>query len=71
VSFRHKFGEGMSTKLDSSMVQRITAWIGVFGFMIGAQNSCYSACPISLNHELSIARPRVFPYRPHVVRKSH
>jgi len=35
VSFRHKFGGGLSAKLDSPMVQRITAWIGVFGFMIG------------------------------------
>jgi len=35
VSFRHKFGEGLSEKLDSPMIQRITAWIGVFGFMIG------------------------------------
>ncbi|KIM85245.1 hypothetical protein PILCRDRAFT_354716 [Piloderma croceum F 1598] len=44
VSFRHKFGEGLSEKLDSPMIQRITAWIGVFGFMIGAR--IYSMPPI-------------------------
>jgi len=35
VSFRHKFGGGLSAKLDSPIIQRLTAWIGVFGFMIG------------------------------------
>jgi hypothetical protein len=45
VSFRHKFGEGLSEKLDSPMIQRITAWIGVFGFMIGAR--IYTMPPIT------------------------
>lgn len=35
VSFRHKMGGKLSAKLDSPTVQRFTAWIGVFGFMIG------------------------------------
>jgi len=35
VSFRHKFGGGLSEKLDRPIIQRLTAWIGVFGFMLG------------------------------------
>lgn len=35
VSFRHKLGGRLSEKLDSPVVQSLTAWIGVFGFMIG------------------------------------
>lgn len=51
VSFRHKFGGGLSAKLDSPIVQRLTAWIGVFGFMIGAWN-LYYLYSINLNHML-------------------
>ncbi|KAJ6519856.1 hypothetical protein C8R45DRAFT_1085797 [Mycena sanguinolenta] len=35
ISFRHKMGERMSTMLDNPMVQRLSAWLGFFGFMIG------------------------------------
>ena len=40
-SFRHKFGEGLSAKLDSRFVQGLTAWIGLVGFMIGAWRNSY------------------------------
>jgi len=69
VSFRHKFGEGMSEKLDKPMVQRLTAWVGVFGFMIGTYAD--SHVQSVLNDELSPFRPHVFPHCPHVVRKGH
>jgi len=35
VSFRHKMGEGIAAKLNQPLFARLTAWIGVFGFMIG------------------------------------
>jgi len=35
VAFRHKMSGGFANKLHSPMVQRLTAWVGVFGFMIG------------------------------------
>ncbi|KAJ7254074.1 hypothetical protein B0H12DRAFT_1184293 [Mycena haematopus] len=35
ISFRHKLGDKMSTMLDNPMVQRLSAWLGFFGFMIG------------------------------------
>jgi len=35
VSFRHKMGGGLAAKLDQPIVARLTAWVGVFGFMIG------------------------------------
>jgi len=35
ISFRHKMGDKMTTMLDNPIVQRLSAWIGFFGFMIG------------------------------------
>ncbi|KAF7970615.1 hypothetical protein HWV62_23647 [Athelia sp. TMB] len=35
VSFRHLMSGKFAEKLDSSMVHQVTAWIGVFGFMVG------------------------------------
>jgi len=35
LSFRHKMGGGFAAKLDKPIVARLTAWVGVFGFMIG------------------------------------
>ncbi|KAK7064201.1 hypothetical protein R3P38DRAFT_3165216 [Favolaschia claudopus] len=35
TSFRHKMGEKMSATLDKPLVQRLSAWLGFFGFMIG------------------------------------
>ncbi|KZP31298.1 hypothetical protein FIBSPDRAFT_1037748 [Athelia psychrophila] len=35
VSFRHLMSGKFAEKLDSAMVHQITAWIGVFGFMVG------------------------------------
>ncbi|KAF7347801.1 hypothetical protein MVEN_01537600 [Mycena venus] len=35
ISFRHKMGEKMSAALDKPLVQRLSAWLGFFGFMIG------------------------------------
>ncbi|KAF8216203.1 hypothetical protein K438DRAFT_1800247 [Mycena galopus ATCC 62051] len=35
ISFRHKMGEKMSNAFDNAMVQRLSAWLGFFGFMIG------------------------------------
>jgi len=35
VSFRHLISGKFGEKLDSPMVHQVTAWIGVFGFMVG------------------------------------
>ncbi|KAF8626524.1 hypothetical protein AX15_004829 [Amanita polypyramis BW_CC] len=35
TSLRHKMGEGASAALERPIVQRISAWIGFLGFMIG------------------------------------
>jgi hypothetical protein len=35
ISFRHKMGEKMSAALDKPLIQRLSAWLGFFGFMIG------------------------------------
>ncbi|KIL70797.1 hypothetical protein M378DRAFT_175175 [Amanita muscaria Koide BX008] len=35
TSFRHKMGEKVSSALDRPLIQRLSAWIGVFAFMIG------------------------------------
>ncbi|KAJ7361714.1 hypothetical protein DFH08DRAFT_685331 [Mycena albidolilacea] len=35
ISFRHKMGEKMSASLDKPLIQRLSAWLGFFGFMIG------------------------------------
>ncbi|KII94332.1 hypothetical protein PLICRDRAFT_78471, partial [Plicaturopsis crispa FD-325 SS-3] len=35
ISFRHKMGAKLSAALDKPMIQRFSAWIGVFGFLIG------------------------------------
>ncbi|KAF7339441.1 hypothetical protein MSAN_02158300 [Mycena sanguinolenta] len=35
TSFRHKMGEKMSARLDNAIFQRLSAWLGFFGFMIG------------------------------------
>ncbi|KAJ7103496.1 hypothetical protein B0H15DRAFT_812441 [Mycena belliarum] len=35
ISFRHKMGEKMTSMLDNPVIQRLSAWIGFFGFMIG------------------------------------
>jgi len=35
TSFRHKMGERSSAALEKPLVQRVSAWIGVLGFMIG------------------------------------
>lgn len=38
--------------LDSPTTQKITAGIGLSGFLLGARNSCCSLSFISINHEL-------------------
>lgn len=35
ISFRHKMGGKLSAALDKPMIQRLSAWIGFFGFIIG------------------------------------
>jgi len=35
VSFRHKMGEKATAMLDKPIVQRLSAWLGVFGFLVG------------------------------------
>lgn len=35
ISFRHKMPGGMSAALDKPMVQRLSAWVGFFGFIFG------------------------------------
>jgi len=35
IAFRAKLGAKLSAALDRPMTQRVTAWIGIFGFMIG------------------------------------
>ncbi|KAJ7706139.1 hypothetical protein B0H17DRAFT_919365 [Mycena rosella] len=35
ISFRHKMGARMTAMMDTPMIQRFSAWIGFFGFMIG------------------------------------
>ena len=41
IAFRAKLGPKIGPALDRPMVQRVSAWIGIFGFMIGtsAQNT--------------------------------
>lgn len=45
IAFRAKFGGKLGAVLDRPMVQRVCAWIGIFGFMIGM-----SIKPISTTH---------------------
>jgi len=35
ISFRHKMGEKMTAMFDKPLIQRLSAWLGFFGFMIG------------------------------------
>jgi len=35
ISFRHKMGPKLSVALDKPMVQRLSAWVGFIGFLIG------------------------------------
>jgi len=35
ISFRHKMGPRMTAALDKPVIQRLSAWIGFFGFIIG------------------------------------
>ena len=35
IAFRAKLGAKLGAALDKPMVQRVCAWIGIFGFMIG------------------------------------
>jgi len=35
ISFRHKMGAKMTMILDKPLLQRMSAWIGFFGFLIG------------------------------------
>jgi len=35
ISFRHKMGGKLSGILEKPMVQRLSAWVGFFGFLIG------------------------------------
>ncbi|KAF8898703.1 hypothetical protein BD779DRAFT_30792 [Infundibulicybe gibba] len=35
ISFRHKMGAKLNASLDKPLVQRLSAWIGFFGFIIG------------------------------------
>jgi hypothetical protein len=35
ISFRHKMGEKLSATMDKPAIQRLSAWIGFFGFIIG------------------------------------
>lgn len=39
LSFRHKLPGGFAGKLDKPIIARLTAWVGVFGFMIGEDGS--------------------------------
>ncbi|KAJ6575153.1 hypothetical protein B0H19DRAFT_1022011 [Mycena capillaripes] len=35
ISFRHKMGAKMTSMFDNAIAQRLSAWVGFFGFMIG------------------------------------
>jgi len=35
ISFRHKLGEKISAALNKPLIQRLSAWIGFLGFLIG------------------------------------
>ncbi|GLB36183.1 hypothetical protein LshimejAT787_0304710 [Lyophyllum shimeji] len=35
ISFRHKMGEKACAALDKPLIQRVSAWVGFFGFLIG------------------------------------
>jgi len=35
ISFRHKMAPKLNTALDNPMVQRLSAWLGFFSFIIG------------------------------------
>ncbi|KAF7320312.1 hypothetical protein MKEN_00816000 [Mycena kentingensis (nom. inval.)] len=35
ISFRHKMGEKLAATFEKPMFQRISAWLGVFGFFLG------------------------------------
>jgi len=35
ISFRHKMGSKMAALLDRPLLPRVSAWIGIFGFIIG------------------------------------
>ena len=37
IAFRAKLGAKLGAALDKPMVQRVCAWIGIFGFMIGTR----------------------------------
>ena len=39
VSFRHKMGEKTTAVLDKPIVQSVSAWLGVFGFLVGKERS--------------------------------
>lgn len=38
IAFRAKLGAKLGAALDRPMVQRVCAWIGIFGFMIGTSS---------------------------------
>lgn len=62
ISFRHKMGERLGASLDRPLIQRLSAWIGFFGFMIGmsprSQLDVVSLMP---------CRADIFLNHPHVV----
>jgi len=35
ISFREKLGEKLGASLNKPLLQRLSAWVGFFGFMIG------------------------------------
>jgi hypothetical protein len=44
--------DGAKDALDGPNIQKTTAGMGLFGFLLGARNSCGSLSFISINHEL-------------------
>ena len=42
IAFRAKLGPKLSAALDRPMIQRASAWIGLFGFLIGTFLKCLS-----------------------------
>jgi len=67
IAFRAKLGAKLSAQLDRPMVQRASAWIGLFGFMIGMSSKYLSW---RTRAHLNSCRTLIVPDHSLVVRKS-
>ena len=47
ITFRAKLGPKLSFALDRLMVQQVSAWIGIFGFVIGTSPKHHSRNPLT------------------------